>query len=517
YVERFDFDQGLEEFESAPAPLRAPQWDGREPLPDEPGGNGATGEPAPESRLESVRKFWRLNVPPARLARDRLVEVTDQQARDGTGSLHLRIRGTRRDRERVEYLFEASRRRQIASLASGVALKLSALPVLLEGGAQLVIRVSLSQTDPEQSVRLDYVLSQEGLGRSPGPASTQISKQGEAENRVEIVTIPLQATQGVWNDWRLDLSRDAELYKVGGDDNALVNLSIGLQASRGGQAELYLDSLVIERDQVGEPLLARARSLADSLSREELTHHVGQEISYAAHINAYGRDIPLADYRAHPHGLTPQEAVSHIHQHGGLASLNHFFGIDTQMISHRFPGSQANFDRELERLIGNRAYGVDLLEVGYRSRGHGLDAFLELWDGLAAAGIPLVGIGVSDSHDAAVGWSEGPNNFITWIYARSPSEDDLLEGLRAGRVFFGDPTRFRGRLDVVGDDGSRMGDTRIVRAGPHRVTLRAEGLEPGQTIRVIRDGRAAETLESEASSFSQDVMIDVQGPGFVRM
>ena len=37
-------------------------------------------------------------------------------------------------------------------------------------------------------------------------------------------------------------------------------------------------------------------------------------------------------------------------------------------------------------------------------------------------GIALVGIGVSDSHDAESGWTEGPNNFITWIYADSVAE-----------------------------------------------------------------------------------------------
>jgi hypothetical protein len=560
YVERFDFEEGLEAFDSVPAPLRAPQWDGRETPPEwrnsgsEGGGEGSEGgeggEGAPAS-LESVRKLWRLNTPPARLARDRLVEVTAREARHGARSLHLGIQGGRRGREGIEYLFQASRRRQIASLASEVTLAISALPIHLEGDSRLRIRVALSQTDPEQSVRLDYELSRAGLGRSAGPASRAIvvvPRQGreeepsradpggeeaqgregaaglqaaggreQGEKRVEVVTIPLEATEGVWNDWRLELSRDARRYGLGGADNALVNLSLGLEVSGAGRAEFYLDSLVIERERVGEPLLEAARGLADALSGEALIHHVGQEISYAAHLNAYGSEIPLVDYRAHPHGLTPREAVAHIHRHGGLASLNHFFGIQTSMLSHRFPASRANFLASLERLIANHAYGVDLLEVGYRSRGHGLDAFVELWDGLAEAGIRLVGVGVSDSHDADVGWSEGPNNFISWIYAASRSERDLLEGLGAGRVFFGDPTRFRGLLDIRGDDGGRMGETRILGRGLYGVTFRAEGLAPGQTLRLIRDGRVVQTLEPETSSLARRAMIDVQGPGFVRL
>ena len=515
YVERFDFDAGLEEIELAPAPLRTPQFDGREPLPSWHGQKNEIRD-APTESLETVHKSWRLNVRPGRLARDRLVEITKKKARHGTGSLHLAIRGTRQTREQVEYLFQASRRRQIASLASGVVVRLSALPVQIDGNARLVIRVGLSQANPERGVRLDYVLSSTGLEGRNEVASNKIARSADGTLQVEIVTIPLEAEKGVWNDWQLQLTRDAELYGVGGEDNALVNLSIGLEASNGGRAELYLDSLVIEREQVGEQLLAAARTIADTLSGEELTHHVGQEISYAAHINAYGEDIPLVDFDSHPHGMTPQEAVAHIHRYEGLASLNHFFGVDFTMTSHRIPTSRASFKADLERLIANKAYGVDLIEVGYRSRGYGLDAFLELWDGLANAGIRLVGIGVSDSHDAAIGWSRGPNNFISWIYARSPSEEDLLEGLRAGRVYFGDPTQFDGHLDIDIDGGGRMGETVALSPGLHRVTFRAEGLTPGQAIRLVRDGQVIKTHQAKTSSFSHPQTIDVQGPGFVR-
>ena len=205
------------------------------------------------------------------------------------------------------------------------------------------------------------------------------------------------------------------------------------------------------------------------------------------------------------------------HRHGGIVSLNHYFGTSFTMISHRFPRSREAFDASVARLIEQRAFGVDLLEVGYRSRGHGLDAFLEMWDRLSAAGIRLVGIGTSDSHDAQTGWTSGPNNFVTWIYARSVAEGDLIDGLRAGRAFFGDPTRFDGALDLVTAEGGRMGDVLRVAPGAQDVEVRADGLRPGQTVRVLRDGAEIGQHPSAGGSLRVHETLDVLVPTFVRV
>jgi hypothetical protein len=170
----------------------------------------------------------------------------------------------------------------------------------------------------------------------------------------------------------------------------------------------------------------------------------------------------------------------------------------------------------LARLIESRAHGVDLLEVGYRSRGHGLDGFVEIWDGLALAGIRLTGIGTSDSHDEDQGWARGPNNFITWIFARSDRQVDLIQGLRAGRAFFGDPSRFDGALDIAGPAGSRMGELVFVPTGPHRVRFDALGVRAGQQVRWIRDGEVAGVLPVEGEEFALEQTIEVQDATFVR-
>ncbi len=72
---------------------------------------------------------------------------------------------------------------------------------------------------------------------------------------------------------------------------------------------------------------------------------------------------------------------------------------------------------------------------------------------------------------------------MTRIWAESDSEPDLLEALRRGRVFFADPSLFRGELWLAGPDGVEMGDVVIVRgstAPPLRV--RVTGVERGDLI-----------------------------------
>ena len=296
----------------------------------------------------------------------------------------------------------------------------------------------------------------------------------------------------------------------------MVEVTLAAEVRSGGRLEVYVDSFEIERRMVGEPLFDEERQMAAELSGRGIVNHVGQEISYAAHLNAYGPDVPLADLGVHPHGLTPRAAVELAHAHGGLVSLNHFFGIETKMMSHRFPATRRSFEAGLSRLIANRAYGVDLLEVGYRERGHGLDAFSELWDRLANAGIRLTGIGTSDSHNNDEGWQQGPNNFITWVYAASSSQVDLLDGLRAGRAFFGDPTRFDGELDISTPEGGRMGQVLVVAPGRQRLSFRAEGLRPGQRLRLVRDGDALRTVLPAPGQMTIEESIDVGGPTFVR-
>jgi hypothetical protein len=296
----------------------------------------------------------------------------------------------------------------------------------------------------------------------------------------------------------------------------MVEVLVSLEARARGHVSAYLDRFRIERGVVGPPLFAKQRQMAAGLGGDEVAHYVGQEISYGAHLNVYGPRVPLADSSSHPHGYTPTQVVDLARQHGGIASLNHVFGVEEKATGHNFPSSRPNFDDRVKRLIELGGYGADLLEVGYRERGYGLAAFVELWDALSRAGVYMTGVGVSDSHDNDVGWLEGPNNFITWVLSETRDESALIQALRAGRAFFGDPTRFDGRMDLEVEGGGRMGEVVVTRAGERVVRFRAEGLRAGQRIRLVRDGRPLRTLTPAGSVVELSERISVLSNTFVR-
>ncbi|MAJ61034.1 MAG: hypothetical protein CBC48_14380 [bacterium TMED88] len=515
YVDGFDFEDGMLARELAPVPLRMPQFDGREPLPDWASGKQWAPDSTP-SRSEYVERGFVLRRAP-KFPETVDFEITEDEARSGVRSLRLVVRGPRAGRDRFVLSFESQRRRHIASLASRVRLGLSLLPAAVEGDVRFALSIGLSQRAPGQRSRIEYVLMPEDLQGRATPAGTgEGSGSRIPPSGVERVDVSMGTELGVWNDWVIDLTEDAARHGLGGEDNALVDLALIVEVGPRARMDLYVDALTIERAQVGAPLFARERVMAQELSDSAMTHHVGQEISYGAHLNAYGASVPLVDTERYPHGLTPRAAVEWAHRHGGLISLTHFFGTDFTGLSHNFPESRKAFDASLERLIEQDAFGVDLLEVGYRERGHKLDAFLELWDGLSRAGVTVIGVGVSDSHDAEQGWSRGPNNFITWIYADSADEADLLAGLREGRAFFGDPTRFDGWLDLESDQGARMGEVAEVAPGHQGIRLRANGLRDGQSIRLIRDGTPVASFEPTGSVFEERYEFEISTPSFVR-
>jgi hypothetical protein len=535
-VEAFDFESGLMEEDSVPAPLLAAQWDGRESR------SGRTQQDAgmPREPRESVQKGWR-RVRVGRAASRARFEGPDRETRAGQRSLHVHFEGLGRRRsegkgegkaaargaqwEQALLQFESSRRRHVASLASRVRLGLSVLPTRVDEDARLILRVQLSQQPPNEQVGIDYVLKSrrhsrsDGMGGAPtAPALTRVVRGIPAPGIrtarravIEVFTEP-----GVWNDLVFDVSSDAIAHELGGLDNSLVEIYLVAQVRRTGRLDVFVDSFLIEREQLGADLFEEQKRLAGSLEQDGIIHHVGQEISYAAHLNAYGPDVPLADSDAHPHGYTPVEAVLLAHRHRGLVSLNHLFGVGTGMVSHLSGRGRVAFDRTLERLISQGAYGVDLLEVGYRERGYGLEAFVELWDRLASAGIRLTGIGVSDSHDNDVGWQRGPNNFITWVLARSASQQDLLDGLRRGRAFFGDPTRFDGRLDLEIEGRARMGEVLELPPGRVRVKLYAEGLRPDQSVRLVQGGNVLRTWKPTLADWHAQHELLIDGRDFVR-
>ena len=125
----------------------------------------------------------------------------------------------------------------------------------------------------------------------------------------------------------------------------------------------------------------------------------------------------------------------------------------------------------------------------------------------------MVGTGVSDSHGSTNGaWTDNPNNFVTWVYARSARKADLIEGLQQGRAFFGDITLFDGTIELRADSGARMGDIVITKAAQDVIEIDIAGAQPGDRLRLVQSGDVIEEGPVDARRYTRKHDITISGP-----
>jgi len=137
-------------------------------------------------------------------------------------------------------------------------------------------------------------------------------------------------------------------------------------------------------------------------------------------------------------------------------------------------------------VLGDRAIGCDILEVGYPSRGGvDLDRHAQLWDVCSRNALFLTGTGVSDDHSGQ-DWIGQESNFVTYAHARSRELQHLLTPLSAGNVFFGDPALFAGTIALLVDGAAPMGSVTISRARTRNVRVACTGLPAGGVVRVVQ-------------------------------
>jgi hypothetical protein len=286
---------------------------------------------------------------------------------------------------------------------------------------------------------------------------------------------------------------------------------------------VFLDDLRIEQRRSGPPVFRRQAELLGEVGAlyPGLVQLQGVEVSYdSRHLNLFCEDTPLPDYEAFARACPPDPGnpdvldqrvfrerviawvLAETRARGGLVSYNHPFGAAGEE-STRARTREA----QLAVLLENRAEGADILEVGYRDRGGAsLADHLWLWDQAALAGLRLVGTGVSDSHGGPEGrWRATANNFVSWVYARAADKRSLIEGLRAGRVFFGDLERFDGTLDLVLESGERMGARVRTARSSVGLFLLATGTRAGQRIVVIESGVPTQTLPVVGERFRHEL------------
>lgn len=456
----------------------------------------------------------------------------DQPVREGSRSLRLEYASAHAEFETCWLDFQCARQVHQRTLASGVVLRLALWPEQVSADARPVIKVLLSEHAPRGAedlvgASLTYVLSNEGE---------------EPRRAGEGWIVPVPYVPGQWNELELRLSEDAlaGYPESPALDNALYRLSFGLEARKGATVAACFDDLRFEQELSGRGLFGRQRKLIREVGAlyPGLTELQGVEVSLTGqHLNLFCTDPPLPDYTSLARGLPHdprapdyvdekafQDAVvewtvRETHARGGLVSYNHAFGAEGVMTASGERVTEEERQALLTRLLESRASGADILEVGYRDRGGAsLADHLWLWDQLTISGLHLVGTGVNDSHGGVERWRGTPNNFVSWIWATEPDVPHLIEGLRAGRVFFGDLERFGGELDLLTEDGQRMGDTITTRAERVGVELIGRKLRGAEEVVVIESGTPTARFPVEGDSFHHhhELALAPKGISFVR-
>jgi hypothetical protein len=400
----------------------------------------------------------------------------------------------------------SDRKRFTYALASRVDVTPRVFARSFGPGDVLTIGFDLS-LHPGERRRLLYRFT--GGGPARGSEPTGAAAAAEAPwGRIFVETLP----SGGWLELPLHLSRDAEMCWPNGLDNSLVGIWFELDAS--GEAEVLIDRIGFRHEDCGTALVEVQKDWVAEYPN--ICHEIGGEVSYdRPHMGRYGGDPGFVGYdnvwETDRVNIVTRavDVVRRVHGTGGLVSWCHPFGS--------FWPSGSALDRGQVRMYESPLYwrpifegafgGVDILEVGYRERaGRKLPDYLALWDRAAAADLLLTGIGVSDSH--SIQWGSWENNFGTWLQAPANDAYALLRALRSGRAVFGDPLRFRGRVELRCGE-SEAGDV-LTGGGPREVEIRLAAIGEGRTVRLVADG----VLLREWTDVSADTSLSAQlSPG----
>jgi hypothetical protein len=392
------------------------------------------------------------------------------------------------------YLFDADdtagERKGLRLNVVGQRIQIDVHPVHIGPDAWLVVRLALSYYPaiggrPAGVRYLEY-----RLGTRAGD---------EVAGLTAIVWRPVPAN--VWTTVELrpldDIERVFRDLPVPGD-NSTQTVSLGAGARNGATADGHFDLLRFRRDVGGQAaydeldrLLAPYRGIFPRVT----TRHADELGFQPEHLNwLTSHPFPL-DYRVWaPDGLINRNPPdwwgpyvrSTIHAHGGLVQLNHPFGADKGN-----PGAvnqAALLHRQALRLLGAAGSGLDLLEVGYHTRGSAsLATHLALYDVLARNGRFLTATGVTDDHHGSAGsWSAMTNRFATGVWAASLSDQDLHRAFLAGRAWCYEVGSWNGTLDLH-VDANPMGSV-SARSGPaaRTVEVACPAPPPGGLVTLLR-------------------------------
>lgn len=326
------------------------------------------------------------------------------------------------------------------------------------------------------------------------------------------VTIPLSTTHV-----QVPISTHAALLHDG-DDNAVQNIYLKVGARNATNSCLQIGNFRIHSLQpLPAQLVQEHKRVAQ---RNQAAYGVNEFTSweqFAAerHLNPY---LPSnASLLPGASDIMVENFVPLIHAANGLVALNHPFGAGSGVVLP--PADQeARVQSLLDTLLPVDAWDLDMIEI-YKARAQvDMTYHLRLWDLLAVNNIPLCAVSASDAHGGPFFDS---HYMVTWIEATSMGQDDLLEGLRRCRAFFGDISRFDGVLDI--QLGSiPMGGTYPSHPGTAPLQIFLNPLPPGAQVKLVQyrliPGRDLSAIvDHQGVDPTQPVMVDVSEPSILRV
>ena len=379
-------------------------------------------------------------------------------------------------------------------LAAGVMLQIDLCSQNISSDSRLIFDVKLSQRPPELcNAHLLYVLG---------------STEGLAAPHTQV--IPLSVRNG---QITMAISKDiSNTPEIGGCDNAFETISIILQAKNGATVTASFRDFQIFTEREAEQVHQQLKTVAAQVGAQYgITPFVSWELSYAGeHKNCFNTNVPTLNYKDHDYQIPVWDAVRHIRKHGGIFSINHPFAIRPLKRKTFTPLERMQILAKMQaELTANKAYGANLIEVGFPDGRNGFSAeeYLLLWDLLTVSGLFLSSYGCSDSHRDNAGWFDG-NNFATYIgvpaeLSHPITEEAFTQAMKLGRMYTGDPVKLQGAVDFATTDGHPMGSVFLSSDTESKAILfRAEKTHPGWQFRLIENGLCIHTEQVNSDTFS---------------
>lgn len=292
--------------------------------------------------------------------------------------------------------------------------------------------------------------------------------------RPNTTRIPAPAMQqGQWTYLLANPAQYVNLIPGGSMDMSVIGLELMFYAEGDGRIEIDVDELSLDRlGTTGGAIYQAQAQLLTGMAPTPVFQKVGAEIEGPfshPQLQLSSRDHMIGLFPGvtpslfvfppgSPEALNyPQSGVDMVHAAGGVAILAHLFGA-RQGEDFVKPGNIAN--QIAQRVIQADAWGADALEVGYPNRCRPLEDFVRVWDKLSERRVYISGVASSDNHDLGP-WSARLNRWGTWILGPDADNLTLIDAVRGGDMFFGDPYRMSADAwFVLEEDGGAfsMGD-----------------------------------------------------------